>query len=37
VVQHSDELISLGGVGCLLRTQLDTLIDHQTAAAAATG
>ena len=37
VVQHSDELISLGGVGCLLRTQLDTQIDHQTAAAAATG
>jgi len=37
VVEHSDELMSLGGVGCLLRTQLDTQIDHQTAAAAATG
>ena len=37
VVEHSDALMSLGGVGCLLRTQLDTQIDHQTAAAAATG
>ena len=37
IVEHSDELMSLGGVGCLLRTQLDTQIDHQTTAAAATG
>jgi len=37
MVEHSDELMSLGGIGCLLRTQLDKQIDHQTAAAAATG
>lgn len=37
VVEHSDELMSLGSVGCLLRTQLDTQIDKYTAAAVATG
>jgi len=37
IVEHSDALMSLGGVGCLLRTHINTQIDHQTAAAAATG
>jgi len=37
VVEHSDALMSLGGVGCLLRTHLDTQINKQTAAVAATG
>lgn len=37
VVEHSDALMSLGGVGCLLRTHLDTHINKQTAAVAATG
>jgi len=37
VVKHSDALMSLGGVGCLLRTNLDTQINKQTAAAVATG
>jgi len=31
VVEHSDELMSLGGVGCLLRTHFDTKTDAQTA------
>jgi rubrerythrin len=37
IVEHSDALMSLGGVGCLLRTHIDTRIDHQTAPAVATG
>jgi hypothetical protein len=37
VVENSDALMSLGGVGCLLRTHLDTQINKQTAAAVATG
>ena len=37
VVDHCDELMSLGGVGCLLRTHLDTQINKYTAAAVATG
>jgi len=37
VVEHSDTLISLGGVGCLLRTQLESLTEPQTALASATG
>jgi rubrerythrin len=37
VVEHSDELMSLGGIGCLLRTHLDTQINKYTAAAIATG
>ena len=37
IVEHSDALMSLGGVGCLLRTHINTQIDHQTAAAVATG
>ena len=37
VVEHSDALLSLGGVGCLLRTDLDIQIDKHTAAAVATG
>lgn len=37
VVEHSEELISLGGVGCLLRTRLNTQINQYTAAAVATG
>ena len=37
VVEHSDALMSLGGVGCLLRTQLEPLIEPQTAFAIATG
>ncbi|MEA2079434.1 MAG: hypothetical protein U9P00_06170, partial [Pseudomonadota bacterium] len=37
VVEHSDALMSLGGVGCLLRTHLDTQIDKQTAPAVAAG
>jgi hypothetical protein len=37
VVEHTDALMSLGGAGCLLRAQLDTRIDTQTAAAAASG
>jgi hypothetical protein len=36
VVEDSDELMSLGGVGCLLRTHLDTQINKYTAAAVAT-
>jgi peptide subunit release factor 1 (eRF1) len=37
VVEQSDTLMSLGGVGCLLRTHLDTQINKQTAPAVATG
>jgi len=37
VVEHSEELISLDGVGCLLRTRLNTQINQYTAAAVATG
>ena len=37
VVEQSDTLMSMGGVGCLLRTHLDTQINKQTAAAVATG
>ena len=37
VVEQSDVLMSLGGVGCLLRTQLDTQIDKQTEPAVASG
>jgi len=37
VVEYSDALMSLGGVGCLLRTHLDTQIDTQTALAVASG
>jgi hypothetical protein len=37
VVEQSDVLMALGGVGCLLRTQLDTQIDKQTAPAVASG
>jgi peptide subunit release factor 1 (eRF1) len=37
VVEHSDELLSLDGVGCLLRTHLDTQINKYTVAAVATG
>ena len=37
IVEHSDALMSLGGVGCLLRTHLDMQIDKYTAAAVATG
>ena len=37
VVEHSDALMSLGGVGCLLRTHINTRIDHQSAPAVATG
>jgi hypothetical protein len=37
VVEHSDALMSLGGVGCLLRTQLEPQIKPQAAAAVATG
>ena len=37
VVEHSDALMSLGGVGCLLRTHLDSQINKYTAAAVATG
>ncbi|MGB5439999.1 MAG: hypothetical protein WBN90_10190 [Gammaproteobacteria bacterium] len=37
VVEHSDTLMSLGGVGCLLRAHFDTQVNKQTAAAAATG
>ena len=37
VVEQSDALMSLGGVGCLLRTDLDTQIDQETATAVATG
>jgi len=33
VVEHSDALMSLGGVGCLLRTHLYTKINKQTAVA----
>ncbi|HEB56349.1 MAG TPA: hypothetical protein ENI98_08590 [Gammaproteobacteria bacterium] len=37
VVEHADTLIALGGVGCLLRTHINTSIDKQTAAALASG
>ena len=37
VVEQSDVLIALGGIGCLLRTQLDTQIDKQTEPAVASG
>jgi hypothetical protein len=37
MLEHADALMSLGGVGCLLRTQLDTQINKQPAAAVATG
>jgi peptide subunit release factor 1 (eRF1) len=37
VVERSDALMSLGGVGCLLRTDFDTQADTQTALASATG
>jgi len=37
VVEHSDMLMSLGGIGCLLRTHLDAKSDTQTALAAASG
>ena len=37
VVQHAEELLSLGGVGCLLRTHLVTQVNKQSAAAVATG
>jgi len=36
VVEHSDALMSLGGVGCLLRTQREPQIEPQTAVAIAT-
>jgi rubrerythrin len=36
IVEHADALMSLGGVGCLLRTHLDTQIIKQTAPAVAT-
>ena len=36
VVEHSGELISLGGVGCLLRTRIDTQTNQYTTAAVAT-
>lgn len=35
VVERSDALMSLGGVGCLLRTHFDTKVDGQTAPASA--
>ena len=37
VVEHSDALMSLGGVGCLLRTHPDAQFEKQTVPAAATG
>lgn len=37
VVEHSDALMSLGGVGCLLRTHLDLQVEKQTASMLATG
>ena len=37
VVEHSDALMSLGGVGCLLRTQHALQIEQHTAVAIATG
>ena len=37
VVEHSDELMSLGGVGCLLRTQIEPQTEPQTAFSSATG
>jgi hypothetical protein len=37
VVEHSDALMSLGGVGCLLRTQLEPQTEPQTAFSRATG
>jgi hypothetical protein len=37
VVEHSDALMSLGDVGCLLRTQHELQIEPQTAVAVATG
>ena len=36
IVEHADALISLGGVGCLLRTNLGTQINKQTEPAVAT-
>ena len=37
VVEYSDALMSLGGIGCLLRTQLELQIKPQAAVAVATG
>ncbi len=37
VVEQSDALMSLGGIGCLLRTRLDTRINFQTRQTAASG
>ena len=37
VVEHSDALMSLGGVGCLLRIQPEPLTEPHTALASATG
>ncbi|MEA3243469.1 MAG: hypothetical protein U9Q19_08570 [Pseudomonadota bacterium] len=37
VVEYSDALMSLGGVGCLLRTHTDAQFEKQTVPAAATG
>ena len=37
VVEYSDALMSLGGVGCLLRTHPEAQFEKQTVAAAATG
>jgi protein required for attachment to host cells len=37
VVEHADALMSLGGVGCLLRTHTDAQFEKQTVPAAATG
>ena len=37
VVEQSDVSIALGGIGCLLRTQLNTQIDKQTEPAVASG
>ena len=37
VVEQSDALMSLGGVGCLLRTHLDAQIDTQIVPAVASG
>jgi hypothetical protein len=37
VVEQSDALMSLGGVGCLLRTQFNAQIDTQAVPAVASG
>lgn len=37
LVEYSDALMSLGGIGCLLRTQLELQIKPQAAVAVATG